>query len=136
MMKAKSSVSRSPTRPTIPPSVAEGLAPPPPSIAPTIVPTMPLRIRPAPSAASQPKITLSQLVPARRCLCGAPRASRAHHHEAYAPRSPFRLVPARPLADHPSGALRRLCPAQAADDSPPRVALLLAYHTSRSYDPL
>jgi hypothetical protein len=28
-----------------------------------MVPTMPLRIKPAPSAASQPKTTLSQLVP-------------------------------------------------------------------------
>src|SRR5215207_7341313 len=83
MMKAKSSVSRSPMRPAVPPSVAEELAPPPPSIAPTIAPTMPLRIRPAPSAASQPKITLSQLVPrsslpprcASREPCPSPRGS-------------------------------------------------------------
>src|SRR5829696_7572325 len=141
MMKAKSSVSRSPTRPAVPPSVAEELAPPPPSIAPTTAPTMPLRIRPAPSAASQPNITLSQLVPRlslpSRCASLPRCASRelyALHHEAYAPRAPLRLVSARRLVDRPSCALRRLCLAQAVDDSPLRVAPLLAYHTSHSYD--
>src|SRR5215211_7500979 len=55
----------SPTRLEAAPSVADCCAPPAPRIAPTMAPTMPLRIRPAPRAASQPQITLVQLVPSR-----------------------------------------------------------------------
>ncbi len=66
---AKTSVTtraRSATRLVVPASV-----PPPkpkaPKIAPTTALTMPLRIRLAPRAASQPKITLVQLVPRSGC---------------------------------------------------------------------
>src|SRR3712207_285344 len=52
----------SPTRAVVPPSVMPW-RPAVPKIAPTMPLTMPLRMRPAPRAASQPNTTLSQLVP-------------------------------------------------------------------------
>src|SRR5215207_7072197 len=61
MRKAKSSVIRSPIKAVVPPSV-KPWRPAVPKIAPTIPLTMPLRMRPAPKAASQPRTTLTQLV--------------------------------------------------------------------------
>src|SRR5918995_1872449 len=62
MRKAKSNVIRSPIRAVVPPSV-KPWRPAVPKIAPTIPLTMPLRMRPAPRAASHPRTTLTQLVP-------------------------------------------------------------------------
>src|SRR5919107_1278024 len=62
MRKAKSSVIRSPIKAVVPPSV-KPWRPAVPKIAPTIPLTMPLRMRPAPRAASHPRTTLTQLVP-------------------------------------------------------------------------
>jgi hypothetical protein len=55
-------VIRSPIRAVVPPSVRPW-RPAVPKIAPTIPLTIPLRMRPAPRAASQPNTTLTQLVP-------------------------------------------------------------------------
>src|SRR5215207_1631112 len=62
MRKAKSNVIRSPIRAVAPPSV-KPWRPAEPKIAPTIPLTIPLRMRPAPRAASQPRTTLTRLVP-------------------------------------------------------------------------
>src|SRR5215211_6150692 len=62
MRKAKSNVISSPIRAVVPPSV-KPWRPAVPKIAPTIPLTMPLRMRPAPRAASHPRTTLTQLVP-------------------------------------------------------------------------
>src|SRR5215212_5393284 len=62
MRKAKSSVISSPIRAVVPPSV-KPWRPAEPKIAPTIPLTIPLRMRPAPRAANQPRTTLTQLVP-------------------------------------------------------------------------
>src|SRR5829696_3316618 len=61
MRKAKSNVMSSPIKAVVPPSV-KPWRPAVPKIAPTIPLTMPLRMRPAPKAASQPRTTLTQLV--------------------------------------------------------------------------
>src|SRR3712207_4202734 len=57
------SVRGTPTSPDMPPLVATPPIPRAAKIAPTMATTMPLRITLAPSAASQPRITLVQLVP-------------------------------------------------------------------------
>src|SRR5215203_2625333 len=62
MRKAKSNVISKPIRAVVPPSV-KPWRPAVPKIAPTIPLTMPLRMRPAPRAASHPRTTLTQLVP-------------------------------------------------------------------------
>src|ERR671920_336726 len=62
MRKANSNVISNPIRAVVPPSV-KPWRPAVPKMAPTIPLTMPLRMRPAPSAASQPSTTLTQLVP-------------------------------------------------------------------------
>src|SRR5215213_8612785 len=62
MRKANRRVIKSPTRAVVPPS-AMPCRPAVPKIAPTMPLTRPLRIRPAPSAASHPSTTLTQLVP-------------------------------------------------------------------------
>src|SRR5215203_899124 len=62
MRKAKSSVINSPIKAVVPPSV-KPWRPAVPKIAPTMPLTIPLRMRPAPKAANQPRTTLTQLVP-------------------------------------------------------------------------
>src|ERR671911_2452782 len=62
MRKAKSNVISRPIRAVVPPSV-KPWRPAVPKMAPTIPLTMPLRMRPAPRAASHPRTTLTQLVP-------------------------------------------------------------------------
>src|SRR5215217_968448 len=62
MRKAKSNVISSPIRAVVPPSV-KPWRPAEPKIAPTILLTIPLKMRPAPRAASHPRTTLTQLVP-------------------------------------------------------------------------
>src|SRR3712207_2531952 len=97
---------RSPTRPEAPPSVADWRAPPVPRIAPTIPPTMPLRIKPAPRAVSRPRITLIQLVPrssarpaygSRAPRRSSPRLSVKSDHSYPKAGETSRLTPLRPI---------------------------------------
>jgi hypothetical protein len=96
---------RSPMRPEAPPSVADW-RPPVPRIAPTIPPTMPLRIKPAPRAVSRPRITLIQLVPrsSARAAFGSraprrssPRLSVKSDHSYSKAGETSELTPLRPI---------------------------------------
>src|SRR5829696_4524173 len=103
MRNAKNSVTSTPTSAERPPLVAPcWLRPTAPRMPPTMAPTMPLRMRLAPRAESQPRITLTQLVPSwlslrrRSSSCSRRASPTLRGPESVLPLS-LSFVPLRPV---------------------------------------